>query len=146
MSRHGYQDDIDQKDFAMWRGRVASAMRGKRGQKMLRDLRDALDAMPEKRLVSRVLQTSDGDSCALGRLASYKGHDLTKHEGDDESDLFDLNTELAGLFNVAECLIQEVEYMNDDGAYKETPEQRWERMRRWVDRHIAQPPHAEASK
>ena len=137
MSRHGYIDDYDdQKMLAMYRGRVASAMRGKRGQKMLRDLRDALDKMPDKRLVSRRLQTKAGDCCALGCLAFTKGIDLTQHEDDDPYDLMELNADLASMFDVAECMVREVEYMNDEGAWKETPEQRWERMRRWVQKHI----------
>lgn len=136
MSRHGYHDDLDQQDLAMWRGRVASAIRGKRGQKMLRELRDALDSMPEKRLVGRQLQTKQGDCCALGRLAQTKGIDYTEYESDDEDDLSELNPDMAVAFDVAECLIQEVEYENDEGGWRETPEQRWERMRRWVERQI----------
>jgi hypothetical protein len=52
MSRSGYSDDYDDgNSLAMYRGVVASAMRGKRGQAFFRDLVDALDAMPEKRLI-----------------------------------------------------------------------------------------------
>lgn len=38
--------------------------------------------------------------------------------------------------NGATCLAQEVAYENDEGAYRETPEQRWTRMRAWVERNI----------
>ena len=59
MSRSGYIDDLDDPlELGRWRGRVASAVRGKRGQRLLRDLLDALDAMPEKRLVADVLEVS----------------------------------------------------------------------------------------
>jgi hypothetical protein len=53
MSRSGYTDgyDYDNGSFAMYRGVVASALRGKRGQTFLRDLVEALDAMPERRLI-----------------------------------------------------------------------------------------------
>lgn len=139
MSRSGYSDDLEQQDLAMWRGRVASAIRGKRGQKMLRELRDALDSMPEKRLVSRQLQTKDGACCALGRLAQVRGRDLTEHADDEESDLRELNPELADLFDVAECLVQEVENENDE-AYVNTPEQRWTYMRKWVDAKLTVTP------
>jgi len=136
MSRHGYTDDNDQQQLAMWRGRVASAIRGKRGQKMIAELRDALDAMPEKRLVAGSLQRKDGDCCAIGCIAKAKGHDYTAHEDDDPCDQEELNSGLAEALNVAECLVQEIEYQNDEGAYKETPEQRWSRMRRWCDRKL----------
>jgi hypothetical protein len=43
MSRSGYVDDVDQKDLAMYRGAVASAIRGKRGQALLREMREAMD-------------------------------------------------------------------------------------------------------
>lgn len=139
MSRHGYVDecDVEAHTIGLYRGQVKSAIRGKRGQAMLRDLLAALDSMPEKRLVSRVLQCADGNCCTLGRLAQVRGVDLTKHEDDDEDDLEELNAELSELFNVSECMVREIEYENDEGAWKETPEQRWERMRRWVAKRIA---------
>lgn len=156
MSRHGYSDDADNEGgaLAMWRGRVASSIRGKRGQVMLRELRDALDSMPEKRLVSRLLQTKDGECCTLGRLAQVKGLDLTEHEHDDEYELAELNETLAVTFNVAECLVQEIEYENDECGRcvpggsgnrwrEETPEERWERMRRWVAKRIKEPTDGE---
>lgn len=54
MSRSGYIDDYDDDNgsLAMYRGQVASAMRGKRGQAFLRGLLSALDEMPEKRLIA----------------------------------------------------------------------------------------------
>lgn len=131
MSRHGYSDDLDQRDLAMWRGRVMSAIRGKRGQRLLTDLRDALDAMPEKRLIREELVTTDGDVCSLGSVGMKRQVELANiYPGDHDT--------LAKMFDVAECLIQEVEYENDDGGnWRETPENRWERMRKWCDRHIA---------
>lgn len=45
MSRSGYSDDCE--NVAMWRGQVASAIRGKRGQTMLRDLVLAQEVMYE---------------------------------------------------------------------------------------------------
>jgi hypothetical protein len=45
MSRSGYSDDLDPLALGRWRGRVASAMRGKRGQAFLREMLAAMDAM-----------------------------------------------------------------------------------------------------
>lgn len=44
MSRHGYSDDChdDILSFGQWRGQVASAIRGKRGQAFLKELIAAL--------------------------------------------------------------------------------------------------------
>jgi hypothetical protein len=136
MSRHGYHEDHDQQDLAMYRGWVASAIRGKRGQKLLRDLRDALDAMPEKRLVQGRLQTEQG-CCALGAVAGHRGVDLTELDPDPE--LFDIDTErvnlrLSWLLDIATVLVAETEYENDE--FHGTPEQRWSYMRAWAERHI----------
>lgn len=60
MSRSDYSEDLDMWDLIRWRGQVASAIRGKRGQKLLRDLAAALDAMPVKALIADELQTEDG--------------------------------------------------------------------------------------
>jgi hypothetical protein len=137
MSRHGYvDDDVDQQQHAMWRGRLFSAIRGKRGQRLLRDLRDALDAMPDKRLIYGELVDPDGEVCALGCVGQKRQvADLDKLDPEDPDTL-------AKTFDVAEVLIREVEYENDDGGIglNETPEERWERMRKWVEQHIAVTP------
>lgn len=132
MSRSGYIDDADQKDLAMWRGRVMSAMRGQRGQRLLRDLATAMDAMPVKRLISGDI-VRDGEACALGAVCQHR--QLPNLEEIDPDD-GDHHEDLSGMLDVAECLIREVEYENDEGAWSETPEQRWTRMRRWVDRRL----------
>lgn len=130
MSRSGYSDDLDQPDLAMWRGRVASAIRGKRGQRMLRELRDALDAMPEKRLVARALE-KDGQVCTLGALTRSKGLSFPEPDFDTE-----FNGPLASALDVAECLIQEIEWENDEVVDDASPEHRWKRMRSWVETQI----------
>lgn len=123
MSRSGYTDDCE--NVAMWRGQVASAIRGKRGQTMLRDLVAALDAMPEKVLIKGDLVTEDGCVCALGALGQKRGVNL------DALDTYDYD-ELGKTFNIAHQLAQEVMYENDEGHWKETDEERWARVRRWA--------------
>lgn len=48
MSRSEYSENLDSWSLIRWRGQVVSAIRGKRGQAFLRELVDALEAMPEK--------------------------------------------------------------------------------------------------
>ena len=62
MSRSGYSEDCDGRELIMWRGAVAAAIRGKRGQRALRELVVALDAMPAKRLITDALEI-DGEYC-----------------------------------------------------------------------------------
>lgn len=140
MSRSGYSDDLDQWDLIRWRGAVAKAMRGKRGQKLLREMLAALDAMPDKRLIAGELQDADGEVCALGALGVARGIDLTTLDPDDHETV-------AKTFNVAESLIREIEFENDEqcrydstGPDKKwgpiTPERRWQLMREWVAQQI----------
>lgn len=127
MSRSGYSDDYDDGLLAMWRGQVASAIRGRRGQKFLRDLIEALDALPEKKLIRDDLIHADGAVCALGAVGVKRG--VAGLELLDPED----HQTLSGVFDIAHQLVQEVEWMNDEGAWNDTPETRWQRMRRWAE-------------
>jgi hypothetical protein len=144
MSRHGYSDCCDDNwRLIMWRGAVASATKGARGQAMLRDLLAALDAMPVKRLITGQLQV-DGDYCTLGALGAARGLPLPKlqsldgEDWDIEDDAID-DEELADMFNVAPALAREIMFENDEGChYDATPERRWSYMRQWVAGNIKQ--------
>jgi hypothetical protein len=140
MSRSGYTDDYDEGgQFARWRGIVASATRGKRGQKFFRDLLTVLDAMPIKRLVAAEFQTEEGDACALGALGKARGSSLSGILTTDEFGFVDCDhRKLGTLFNIAEQLAQETMWINDEaGPYGgETDEQRWTRVRAWAAQQI----------
>lgn len=129
MSRSGYSDDAE--NVALWRGMVASAIRGKRGQRLLLDLVQALDAMPEKRLIKGELITDAGEVCALGSVGVKRGIEMTGLDPEDADTV-------AARFDIAPCLAQEIEFLNDgDFDWKETtPEQRWQNMRAWAVRHL----------
>lgn len=128
MSRSGYTEDDGDGRLALWRGQVASAIRGKRGQRFLRDLVSALDAMPEKRLIKEEFECETG-VCALGALGKARGIDLTKLDPEDDED----TRKAARMFDIADQLALEVVYMNDEGSWgSETPEERWVRMRNWA--------------
>lgn len=129
MSRSGYVDDLENWQLIMWRGAVKSAMRGKRGQAFFKEALAALDAMPEKRLIANTLE-ADGEFCLLGALGHHKNMDVSKLDPEDSELVSDQ-------FNIADALAREAVFMNDEGAYyDETPEQRWIRMRKWVESNI----------
>lgn len=137
MSRSGYVDGIcgqeEQWAHIRWRGAVWSATRGRRGQQMLRELRAALDAMPEKRLITDDLISADGELCALGALGAKRGLPLGSFDPEDTA-------QVADAFGIADALAREIVFMNDEcGFYRETPEARWVRMREWVDRQLMTP-------
>lgn len=160
MSRSGYNDDCD--DYlalGRWRGMVASALRGKRGQAFLRELAAAMDAMPEKRLIADELQF-DGEFCALGVVGSARGIDMANIDPEDYD-------QVANAFGLAACMVQEIVFENDEAfsadeyvdvpvfgpvrpfypeygrhyvtvrqPRKDSAEARWAHMRAWVQRHI----------
>lgn len=129
MSRSGYSDDCDDNwELIKWRGQVASATRGKRGQAFLRELIAALDAMPEKRLIAHDLRRN-GEVCALGSVGVRRGIDLDALDPEEYG-------AIAAAFGIAHQLVQEIEWENDEGGYDDTPEQRWQRMRDWACRHL----------
>lgn len=136
MSRSGYDDDLDDPlALGRWQAQVASAIRGKRGQAFFRSLIAALDAMPEKRLVTSVLQNADGEVCVLGALLKHAGKECPISE--DEYD-FDREWTAAQL-DIATQLVCETVYENDEAGWNETPEDRWARMRRWAARNLKEP-------
>ena len=131
MSRSGYTDDLDAKRYGLYRGRVASAIRGKRGQRLLRCLAEAMDAMPRKELIAGEFVTEDGESCALGSLALYAG---IPDADDIDSEDHEL---LSEIFDVPRCLIREIENENDEcSCYPTDVMERWDRMRDWVSSKI----------
>lgn len=134
MSRSGYSNcgELDQRDVAMWRGRVASAIRGKRGQRLLRDLIESLDALPQKRLVPDLL-VDGGEVCALGSCGIHR-----RVEGLENIDPED-HVGLSQMFDVAACMIQEIEHVNDEAGKRwdsngpvDDPERRWKEVRAWA--------------
>lgn len=126
MSRSGYSDDCE--NVCLWRSAVRRAMTGYRGQHLLKKLRAALDALPNKRLIAGTIKDESGNVCALGALdptvTAYEAEDLAVH------------------FGVARALAAEIVYMNDEWIWdrNETPEARWIRMRAWVDQQIVREP------
>lgn len=135
MSRSRYTNGCDDiLASGRWRGRVASATRGKRGQKLFKDLLAALDAMPEKRLIKNELKTAKAEFCTLGVLGEKRGLDMTNLESDD-------TLKCSEMFDIAEPLVQEIVYMNDEyfewrQVGKLSPEDRWTKMRTWVELQI----------
>jgi len=151
MSRSGYSDDCD--GLGLYRGAVESALRGKRGQVLLKELLAALDAMPDKRLVANELE-ADGQFCALGVVGKCRGIDMTKLDPDD-------SRQVSRVFNIAESMAREIVYINDElvdnymyvdlvgpprKSFYGHPQikvpvtdlevKRWSVVRKWVSEHV----------
>mgnify|MGYP001566836741 CR=1 FL=1 len=129
MSRSGYTDDDCDGYNALWRGQVASAIRGKRGQAFLHELIEALDALPEKKLIAEELH-KEGAVCAIGSVWLKRGIDMAPLDVEDFE-------RLGKVFGIAHQLVCEIEYVNDElGSYKQTPEDRWQRVRDWAVKNL----------
>lgn len=141
MNRSGYID-VDFDDHEMqWhyirgRGALKSAIRGARGQRFLRELIEALDAMPKKELAAGLFQEEQGRCCALGAWANHKGIDLSPFEPEpddgwgDESD----NESLSEVVGIAVSMVREIEWENDEWHGDDAS--RWRRMRSWAERNL----------
>lgn len=173
MSRHGYSDELDDHLAAgRWSGAVKSALRGERGQAALRELLQALDAMPDKRLYPGSFATADGEFCALGVLGAHRGVDMSDLGDEDDCD----PDQVGQRFNIASAMAAEIMYLNDEYLVETTkwikvevcgpmrrahpdwgshlkqvqvsipdhPERRWKRMRAWVIENIKDPATAAA--
>lgn len=117
----------------MYRGAVASATKGKRGQALLKELLGAMDAMENKRLVAWELE-KDGEVCALGALGKARGIDMSKLDPEYAK-------QVAKTFGIAPALAREIVYMNDEAVWnKEKPAARFTRMREWIASKILPDP------
>lgn len=135
MSRSGYtDDDCDGFSLAMWRGQVASTIRGKRGQAFIRELIAALEELPEKRLISRDLGSLNiarrtYEVCALGSVGVRRGMKMEALDPEDP-------ISLAAAFGITHQLISEIEFLNDEAYCGQTPEGRWRFMYEWATAQV----------
>lgn len=138
MGRSGYSE-IDGWELIRWRGAVASAIRGKRGQSFLREMLAALDALPEKILITDELE-KDGDVCALGSVGKARGLDMSKIDYEDPHTV-------AEAFGIPRALAAEIEFINDDdfGYRGTTPADRFQAVRKWIVNHLANHQQTEVS-
>lgn len=133
MSRSGYSDECNGTwGYICWRGAVNSAINGARGQVFLKELAAIMDATPEeqRRLIPGHMEMG-GEFCAMGLVAHAREVKI-ENQWDTE--------EAAHKLNIANAMAREIAYENDEGTYNyhnETPEQRWQRMRRWVDDQLS---------
>jgi hypothetical protein len=122
-----------------WQAQLASASRGKRGQRFFRDLVAALDAMPQKQLIASELETAEGAVCALGALGRHRGLDLKaldlgSDDTDDDGEDSDWD-KLTETFGIAQQLARQVMHVNDE-SWVASAEERWAKVRDWAVRQI----------
>ena len=132
-------DDNWALDMGRWERNSRAVLRSKRGQQALRELEAALLALPVKRLVADdlclpVAITDDGEViyrvCAIGALGLHRGIDpASMAEWNEEGREGTVGMgESLGLRRTLAWVIGET----NDRIYRETEEQRYERVLQWI--------------
>lgn len=154
--RLNYSDEEDRPgQFALWDANVRRSLKGRAGQKALRELHDAMIALPEKRLIANRLTDEDGGVCAVGAYAKAKGLDLERFDPEDETDEVGVVAGMPRL--VAWSVVAQNDLVNDvvwevaygplnrwEATYRGgiplvrdmTPEERYERILTWVVKQL----------
>lgn len=134
MSRVDYCDDEEYPgQFNLWHANCLRSLRGRAGQASLRELEEALLALPNKRLVRHVV-ACEGDVCAVGavlavRRAKERGldvaaavDDLNREFGDRYKQAYDDTAERGEAVGMPRLVAWKVVALNDieiDGTYAE---------------------------
>lgn len=162
MSRYDCDGDGDGPDYnnawELHRQAGLNAIKGRRGQAILRELEAALVALPEKKLLRGNLAKAGG-VCAIGALALKRKIDAGEArdaalawmedqvDPETDSEMYGEQTEFFAKkhLGVVRALAHKIAFQNDEGhsegvpAYKETEEERYVRLLAWVRSEILQP-------
>lgn len=149
MSRSCYSDDYGDEHpgiLNLFRANVERSLRSKAGQARLRELREALVALPVKALEANTFAEGDRNAprvCALGAWALAKqGGDPDAARAmlkDAEQDDIETYQDLAP-HGWPRLVVLETIWMNDEGGYwrVQTPEQRYAFMLAWLNENIVE--------
>lgn len=142
---------------------VKRALTSKRGLLVLQDVKRALLALPQRRLIAGAL-CLEGEVCLVGAYVAYRKMTKEKwttisqaiywlHDDDTyidpedglQTDDTEWDTARAGeLAGMARMMAYEMAYKNDQQWDRDSPEQRWQHAIDWVERLIAESPAREA--
>lgn len=145
MSRSCYSDDYGDEfpgQIELFRANVDRSMRGYFGQARLRELRDALLALPIKELEADIFAEGTNEAprvCALGAWALAKTGDINAAHAMVPSDADDYDTWAAlQSHGWPKLVVLDTVFQNDAGHYSrsETPAQRYTRVLAWVESQL----------
>lgn len=151
MSRVDWTDELGTPgQFALWAANCRRSLRGKAGQRALRELEAALLALPVKELAQRAVAL-DGQVCAVGAvLAARKANsdgitveeaiDLLAQEMGSKETQADIETvEMGEALGMPHLVAWSVVWENDEGApageyiLVEGPARQHEQIQPWAD-------------
>jgi len=133
----------------LWSANVQRHLKGAKGQAILRELRDALLALPKKKLINGRLADEQGCVCTVGALAAHRGVSLKElaeiikpDERWGEIDAWEAEVrtmDLGRRIGLKEVMAVTLAARNDDvwlAPVDETDEQRYIRVLAWVESQI----------
>lgn len=144
MSRYSDCDDYDWEPWMEGQaaGALQSAIRGRRGQRLLRDLVAGLDALPVPELAAGALEDPEtGCVCALGAVRLQRGPEAVPLRFDPTDEDVDWR-ELAEPFDISETLANAVVSQNEYGSKRndeQSRRRRWLSVRAWALGHLITP-------
>ena len=145
MSRYCSDDDYDYEPWMEGQaaGAMRSAIRGRRGQRLLRDLIAGLDALPVPELAAGSLEDPEtGCVCALGAVRMQRGAEAVPLRFDPNDP--DVGwRDLAQPYDISETLAHAVICQNEYGDERNdesSRRRRWRSVRAWAMGHLIKPP------
>jgi hypothetical protein len=144
MSRYCDSDDYDWEPWMEGQaaGAMRSAIRGRRGQRLLHDLIAGLDALPVPELAAGALEDPDtGCVCALGAVRLQRGPEAVPLRLDPSDPDLDWR-ELAEPFDISETLANAVVSQNEYASERndeQSRRRRWLSVRAWAVGHLIAP-------
>jgi hypothetical protein len=147
VTRYGdmdYDEDYNNQGLLWW-ANVQRALAGKKGQRDLRDLLEALKEMPEKRLIHGRIADEKGGMCLVGVLACKRRvergedreavlDDLALRVAPEDAYLAADATAWVGVeVGLRYCLAWHLGYVNDEEFSEYSPEQRYDAIVHWVE-------------
>lgn len=156
MPRDYVEDDWNVVPAGRWRATFAQIIRGKRGQRILKDLEVFLLAMPKRALLKDQIVSWNGGTCLIGEYCVAKRVargierdaaivDLLYENYDDWTSMH-RSAELGMAYGIPWTLAWELAWANDttveelvQGAeYSSPPEERWASCLRLIQRWIVE--------
>ena len=123
----------------LWRANVNRSIFGRRGQQGLRELKEALESLSQKRLISnKVFDGSDVD--VIGALAIYEEVKSGTDYSDAAQFLPKTKTKLEDValigqeYGLPYIVAWELAYRNDETYANLSPENRYQEILSWVNR------------
>jgi hypothetical protein len=145
MSRYSDCDDYGWEPWMEGQaaGALQSAIRGRRGQRLLRDLIAGLDALPVLELAAGALEDPEtGCVCALGAVRLQRGPEAVPLRFDPSDPDVDWR-ELCQPFDISETLANAVVAKNEfisERNDEQSRRRRWLSVRAWAVGHLIAPP------